>query len=740
MRISGVWPNVGEVCTGEALLKVKQRPAVRRGPRTGVGAIILFAVVGLGAGMVLGAETPWPMYQANPAHTGYVPLTLDTSAFALRWTHSIQSGIALNPVTAAEGKVFVSRGGSFDNSGLYVLDAANGSLLWSTSFGNVFSVNPPSYAYGNVYIQNGNGFGTYNSGLHAYQANTGTVLFGSPVSAQWEWYLAPTVYAGNVYVDGGTYGGMYSFNATNGTQNWFGYVAQFDGWTPAVDTNYCYVFTGSGDTVPIIGEFRIIDRFSGTTLYLIRDNAFQWNGYTMNAAVTLGTNNDAFAINEPGSVYPNYSANGRLLMFDLRADGTHAPHIGWVLSDHFTGQPTLANGVIYANDGGSLVALNEMTGQLLWTWTPPTGSLGDTMIASDNILVARTDSTTYAIDLASHQSVWSYPASGHLALGEGVLYVAAANGVLTAISAPSIVQATNHAPVCQIGGPYTAECQGPLTRVQLDGSASSDPDGHPLTFTWASDCPSASFDNPARPTPTLTLDSFGGQSCTVTLVVSDGQLTATNHTSITVVDTTPPTITCASNKVVECGSRWNFDLPSTSDTCCGTNVILTVVSTVTNASTSPFGLEDITRTWGATDCAGNSNSCSQTVTVVDTQPPDLSQVCPVPAALWPPDHKLIPVVIEGRVTDSCDAEPVCRIVSVTSSEPPLNNGGSWGPIYEITGPRTLLLRAERNDGRAARLYRIVVEAKDATGNTARRTVVVEVPGTANRLKPNPKRR
>jgi len=40
--------------------------------------------------------------------TGYLPAVLNPPVFRLRWQHTINAGAALNPVTAAEGKVFVS--------------------------------------------------------------------------------------------------------------------------------------------------------------------------------------------------------------------------------------------------------------------------------------------------------------------------------------------------------------------------------------------------------------------------------------------------------------------------------------------------------------------------------------------------------------------------------------------------------------------------------------------------------
>jgi len=80
---------------------------------------------------------------------------------------------------------------------------------------------------------------------------------------------------------------------------------------------------------------------------------------------------------------------------------------------------------------------------------------------------------------------------------------------------------------------------------------------------------------------------------------------------VTITDTTPPVLTCATNKTVECGATWNFDEPSASDVCCGTNLMLTVLSTVTNGDTCQA---IITRTWQATDCCTNSATCSQSVT------------------------------------------------------------------------------------------------------------------------------
>jgi hypothetical protein len=100
----------------------------------------------------------------------------------------------------------------------------------------------------------------------------------------------------------------------------------------------------------------------------------------------------------------------------------------------------------------------------------------------------------------------------------------------------------NQAPVCDANGPYSAECGD---SIPLDGSGSYDPDGHPLTFSWSTDCTGGSFDDPSSMTPILTLiPSACFELCNVYLDVTDpGSLTDACDSSVNVEDTTPPVIT-----------------------------------------------------------------------------------------------------------------------------------------------------------------------------------------------------
>ncbi|WP_193213785.1 PQQ-binding-like beta-propeller repeat protein [Luteolibacter marinus] len=371
----------------------------------------------------------WPTYQGNERHDGHIPISLEPDKFSLRWQRNIAPGMVLNPVTAADGKVFVSLRTYFQGGdSLFALDARDGETLWSADFGSVFSVNPPAYGYGNLYIQTGNHGG--DTHLWAFDADNGTLVFKSPHGAQWERYYAPTIYDGKVYVNGGSYGGMYAFNAFTGANLWFAGLPQYDEFTPAVDQNHVYAYVGSYSPA-----LYVVDRETGAAAYQIDDPNFDWNGWSMNLAPVLGGRQDVIAVH-----------GGRLIRFDLENR-----NIAYEITGSFAGQPSVAKGVIYVINGGSVEARRQSDGGYLWGWTPASGSASEHLIVTDTHVIARTQSETHAIEILSGEGDWSYPAAGSMAIGEETLYIASATGTLTAISIPEFNRAL----------PVAMEIEGP---------------------------------------------------------------------------------------------------------------------------------------------------------------------------------------------------------------------------------------------------------------------------------------
>lgn len=428
--------------------------------------LLVFLLVGSsGSATTDNVDISWSTFQGNAAHTGYVPISLDPEGFVYKWDRTLvpeeETVLPLNPVTAADGKVFVSLDvGYKDMTSLFALDAEEGAELWSKDFGLVFTVNPPSYAGGKVYIQT---VGEYDlnrwpwpSFLRAFDANNGELAFESEFEAQWEGYYAPTIYDGTLYMNGGYYGGMYAYNMSDGSNAQFNdQLPQYDEWTPAVNDQYVYAYVGS--------YLYAIDRNDISVMpFSVHDPGFDSIEWSMRLAPVIGEQNDIIVIQ-----------GGRLISFDLQQQ-----RIRWVVESNFTGQPSVAKGVVYAIDNGALTAWDEESGGPLWSWQAPGENLTGTMIITDTHVLAGTESTTYAIDLETHEDVWSYDTAGHLALGNDSLYIASSNGTLTAISI-AMASSSNDPPIANAGPDEVG-----WNEIMLDGSKSYDPDGEIVSYVW----------------------------------------------------------------------------------------------------------------------------------------------------------------------------------------------------------------------------------------------------------------
>jgi hypothetical protein len=108
--------------------------------------------------------------------------------------------------------------------------------------------------------------------------------------------------------------------------------------------------------------------------------------------------------------------------------------------------------------------------------------------------------------------------------------------------------------------------------------------------------------------------------------------------------------------------------------------------------------------------------------------------------LWPPNHKMVPIVVSYVVTDNLDPAPTIVLKNITMNEgDELNtydprfdttvaDGHTVGDVH-VDANGNVFLRAERagTSTSLGRKYTLTYEATDFSGNTTMATVIVTVP-------------
>jgi hypothetical protein len=124
----------------------------------------------------------------------------------------------------------------------------------------------------------------------------------------------------------------------------------------------------------------------------------------------------------------------------------------------------------------------------------------------------------------------------------------------------------------------------------------------------------------------------------------------------------------------------------------------------------------------------NIGSGTFKVTVVDKTGPSIQTVTPSLTSLSNPNHRMVAVSVAVRANDLVDANPVCQVASVTSSEAVSGlGGGDLAPDWSSSGPLAVSLRAERSPSGRGRTYTLAVRCTDASGNSSTKPTSVVVP-------------
>ena len=207
--------------------------------------------------------------------------------------------------------------------------------------------------------------------------------------------------------------------------------------------------------------------------------------------------------------------------------------------------------------------------------------------------------------------------------------------------------------------------QAPTITCPLNQTKSTDPGGCTAVATYAA----TATDN-CGPLPSLTMQSgipsgmpFPKGTTTVVMKATDGAgLTKTCSFRVTVNDTQAPTISCpASQSANTTGSTCasaavTYTLPTATDNCLSPAPAVTRTSGLASGSLFPKGTNTVV--WRAMDGAGNTKTCSFTVTVTDNTPPGIT--CPgnIAVTAAPGQCSTVATYTNPTATDNCGVASV----------------------------------------------------------------------------------
>jgi len=337
----------------------------------------------------------------NAGERGVPPLTL-------AWqVETLYSG---GPAVVEGGRVVA---GAFRS--LLALEASSGAELWRRDMSEAVVASSPTVSRGKVYLQ----WVDRSEVGHLDQMDlgTGSVEAGATFASQWQRYLSPLVVGDGVFIGAGVNSGLRGYGLTPPFTERFSLPATCeDGWAAG---------WAAGAVHSVLdATLRAQDPLTGAVT-ASRELAPVTSSSLPCGTPVFGDSLGYVLVTIPG-------AGPSLHAF---TPGTLAP--AWALTDSWLGRPAVWGGELYVlrstGPGQSrLEALDAATGALRWSFDGDGALRFAPVIAAGHLYVA-SGAAAFAVDLSTHQQVWTAPTGGELTVGTGMLFVNdTAHGVLYA--------------------------------------------------------------------------------------------------------------------------------------------------------------------------------------------------------------------------------------------------------------------------------------------------------------------
>jgi outer membrane protein assembly factor BamB len=417
----------------------------------------------------LAGISDWQTERGDVSQANYVPITLNPSSFTVRWLQTnmeqlVPAGYVPGAklVTDSADRLVVAEIPTSNDpnsstpavGGFLAFSETDGSPVWRETLvdasGAPQQAGPLAISNGIVYTTQGPQIGAQYGGNVSFtglNAKTGAVVFQTPISDTFNIQVtanagcgpgSPLVEGSRVLVNPGCIPNGGSFGATP--------VAAFDGATGQS------LWTGGpqggsvGTSIASDGNdlYYIVPRATGapTLTALSQTNgSMQWQstlgdgvGYAYATPALDGLGGAVLVANtSTGALVDRYNLTSRQLAWQITTPPQQPAPIAQSMA--------VANGMLYFAYGEviltpgpnpTVLALNLNDGSTAWSWSPPASSDFLTrivdMIATNNLLFVSATNGVYAVDLSTHQTVWTLPIPGDaMAISpSGTLYVVTA--------------------------------------------------------------------------------------------------------------------------------------------------------------------------------------------------------------------------------------------------------------------------------------------------------------------------
>lgn len=374
-----------------------------------------------------------PMFRGSPAHTGVYaapshPLEgkVAWSFDAMGWeTYKLledMDGGFVSPTTPAVvgDRVYVAAGPF-----LYALEASGGKQIYRAPLPGRTEASP-AVVDGMVYISTAGELVALNAadGVKRWSAPIGTVSFARIVDT-WDVYeSSPTVADGAVYV-GSRDGGIYAFDAKDGTLRWRHQTRHVVRATPAVADGR--VYCGSFD-----GHVYALEAKSGKLVWDVntKQPGVPWINVQGSCAVADGI---VYVGSRSTFLFAIEATTGKVLW-------KHSHDGSWVPSS-----PAVRDGIAYVgqSDGNKIVAADK-DGKTRWKFDSPNETFSSPALAGDTLYVGGNDNynmagkgSLCAVDATTGKLTWKleFPASvwASPVVAHDTVYVSCADGKVYAV-------------------------------------------------------------------------------------------------------------------------------------------------------------------------------------------------------------------------------------------------------------------------------------------------------------------